>query len=305
MSIIAAVQMTSGPDVAANLQTAAQLLEEASAAGARVALLPEEFSFIGQKDADKRGIAEDLGHGPVQDFLAATAARLRLWIIGGSMALKSSRADGRVTNTCLVYDADGRRVARYDKIHLFDVDVPDEPGASYRESANVTRGGAVVLVDTPVGRIGLSVCYDVRFPELYRRLSADGAEILVVPANSPADRPGALGGSAARTSGGKPLLVVASDLSGVHPNGFESYGDSMIIDWWGRVLTRLTRPRHRLRGDRPRRDREGARGLPSAFAPRISVLKGSCVAALALDHLAIKSLATWKATGAMSASGRS
>ncbi len=141
MSIIAAVQMTSGPDVAANLQTAAQLLEEASAAGARVALLPEEFSFIGQKDADKRGIAEDLGHGPVQDFLVATAARLRLWIIGGSMALKSSRADGRVTNTCLVYDADGRRVARYDKIHLFDVDVPDEPGASYRESANVTRGG--------------------------------------------------------------------------------------------------------------------------------------------------------------------
>jgi predicted amidohydrolase len=240
MSIIAAVQMTSGPDVAANLQTAAQLLEEARAAGAQVALLPEEFSFIGQNDADKRGIAEDLGHGPVQDFLAATAARLRLWIIGGSMALKSSRADGRVTNTCLVYDADGRRVARYDKIHLFDVDVPDEPGASYRESANVTRGGAVVLVDTPVGRIGLSVCYDVRFPELYRRLSADGAEILVVPATFTVPTGRAHWEVLLRARAVENLCyVVASDLSGVHPNGFESYGDSLIVDWWGRVLTRL------------------------------------------------------------------
>jgi deaminated glutathione amidase len=270
MSIIAAVQMTSGPDVAANLQTAAQLLEEARAAGAQVALLPEEFSFIGQKDADKRGIAEDFGHGPVQDFLAATAVRLGLWIIGGSMSLKSSLSDGRVTNTCLVYNAEGRVVARYDKIHLFDVDVPDEPGATFRESANATRGGAAVLVDTPVGRIGLSVCYDVRFPELYRRLSAGGAEILVVPATFTVPTGRAHWELLLRARAVENLCyVVAADLSGLHPNGFESYGDSLIVDWWGRVLTRLPHGRGIVTTDIDRAAMTKARACFPALSHRV------------------------------------
>jgi predicted amidohydrolase len=239
---IAAVQMTSGADVGANLRRAGQLLEQARAAGAVVALLPENFSFIGNRDADKRSIAEQPGQGLVQDFLAATAARLGLWIIGGTTPLKGATQDARVTNSCLVYDARGTRVARYDKIHLFDVDVPDKPGESYRESAHVARGAEVVLVDTPAGRVGLSVCYDVRFPELYRQLSAGGAEILVVPAAFTVPTGRAHWEVLLRARAVENLCyAVAAAQSGVHPSGRETYGDSLIVDWWGRVLDRLPR----------------------------------------------------------------
>ena len=176
---LAALQMTSGPDVAANLEQARGLLEEAAAQGARLAALPENFSFMGLKDADKRAVAEADGGGPVQDFLASTARRLGLWIIGGTVPLRAG-ADGRVAAASLVYDADGRRAGRYDKIHLFDVDLP-ERAETYRESAHVAPGAQAVVIDTPVGRLGLSVCYDVRFPELYRHLSAQGAQLLAIP----------------------------------------------------------------------------------------------------------------------------
>jgi len=176
---IAALQMTSGPEVAANLEQARALLEEAAARGALLAALPENFSFMGLKDADKRGVAEADGNGPAQDFLAASARRLRLWIIGGTVPLAAG-SDGRVAAACLVYDGDGRRVARYDKIHLFDVDIPGR-AESYRESAHVAPGSRATVLDTPLGRLGLSVCYDVRFPELYRHLSARGAQIFAVP----------------------------------------------------------------------------------------------------------------------------
>ena len=176
---LAALQMTSGPDVAANLEHARGLLEEAAALGARLAALPENFSFMGLKDADKRAVAEADGSGPVQDFLGSIARRLGLWIVGGTVPLRAG-ADGRVAAASLVYDADGRRVARYDKIHLFDVDLP-ERAESYRESAHVAPGAQAVVIDTPVGRLGLSVCYDVRFPELYRHLSAHGAQLLAIP----------------------------------------------------------------------------------------------------------------------------
>jgi len=175
----AAIQMTSGPDVGQNLEQARELIEQAAARGARLVALPENFSFMGLKDTDKRAVAEPEGAGAAQDFLAATAARLKLWIVGGTVPLKAG-ADGRVAAASLVYDADGRRVARYDKIHLFDVDIPGR-AESYRESANVAPGQRAVLIDTPVGRLGLSVCYDVRFPELYRHLSAAGAQLLLVP----------------------------------------------------------------------------------------------------------------------------
>jgi|SRR5919108_936428 nitrilase len=237
---VAAVQMTSGPEVTANLEQARVLLEEAAGRGARLAALPENFAFMGLKDADKRAVAEADGSGPAQDFLAATARRLRLWIVGGTVPVRAG-TDGRVAAASLVYDSDGQRVARYDKIHLFDVDIPGR-AESYRESAHVAPGSNVTVIDTPAGRLGLSVCYDVRFPELYRQLSAAGAQLLAVPSafTSPTGR-----------AHWEPLLraraienlcyVVAPAQTGFHPSGRETYGDSMIVDYWGRVLQRLPR----------------------------------------------------------------
>jgi deaminated glutathione amidase len=239
---VAALQMTSGPDVAANLEQARALLEDAAARGARLAALPENFSFMGLKDADKRAIAEADGSGPAQDFLAASARRLRLWIVGGTVPLAAG-ADGRVAAASLVYDSDGRRVARYDKIHLFDVDIPGR-AESYRESAHVAPGAGATVLDTPVGRVGLSVCYDVRFPELYRHLSALGAQILTVPSafTSPTGR--AHWETLLRARAIENLCyVIAPAQSGFHPSGRETYGDSMIVDFWGRVLQRLPRGR--------------------------------------------------------------
>jgi nitrilase len=239
---VAAIQMTSGPDVPANLEQAQLLLEEAAARGARLAALPENFSFMGLKDADKRAVAERDGAGPAQDFLAGAARRLRLWIVGGTVPLVAG-ADGRVAAASLVYDADGTRVARYDKIHLFDVDIPGR-AESYRESANVAPGSKAALVKTPFGVLGLSVCYDIRFPELYRHLSAAGAQILAVPSafTSPTGR--AHWETLLRARAIENLCyVVAPAQSGFHPSGRETYGDSMIVDYWGRVLQRVPRGR--------------------------------------------------------------
>lgn len=258
MPLIAAIQMTSGPDVSANLREALALLEQAAERGAKLAALPENFSFMGLTDADKRGVAEDEGGGPVQDFLAETARRLGMWIVGGTVPLRGA-GDGRVAAASLVYDDAGARRARYDKIHLFDVHVPERE-ERYRESAHVAPGSSPVVVETPAGRLGLSVCYDVRFPELYRRLSAAGAELLSVPSafTEPTGR-----------AHWEPLLraraienlcfVVAPAQSGFHASGRETYGDSMIIDHWGRVLARLPRGRGCITAtidlERQRRDR--------------------------------------------------
>ena len=239
---VAALQMTSGFEVAANLAQAEGLLEEAARRGARLAALPENFSFLGLRDADKRAVAEADGAGPVQDFLAATARRMKLWIVGGTTPLRSG-AHGRVAAASLVYDADGARVARYDKIHLFDVDIPGR-AETYRESANVAPGAKAVVVDTPVGRLGLSVCYDVRFPELYRQLSGAGAQLLSVPSAFTAPTGRAHWETLLRARAIENLCyVIAPAQSGIHPNGRETYGDSMIVDYWGRVLQRVPRGR--------------------------------------------------------------
>ncbi len=244
---VAAVQMTSGPDVAANLEEARGLLEKAASAGAVLGALPENFAFMGLHDADKRGIAEVDGDGPIQEFLAGTALRLRMTVVGGTMPMRAG-ADGRVAAASLVYGPDGQRLGRYDKIHLFDVDIPSRADAAraerYRESAHVAPGSRAIVVDTPVGRLGLSVCYDVRFPELFRALSASGAQLLTIPS--------AFTGPTGRAHW-EPLLraraienlcyVIAPAQSGFHPNGRETYGDSMIIDHWGRILQRLPRGR--------------------------------------------------------------
>jgi deaminated glutathione amidase len=241
-NLVAAIQMTSGPDVAANLEQVLPLLENAAERGVQLAVVPENFAFLGLRDADKREIAEADGAGPIQDFLASTARRLRMWIVGGTIPLRGGD-DGRTAAASVVYDSDGSRVARYDKIHLFDVDIPGR-SERYRESAHVAPGSQTVVVETPVGRVGLSVCYDVRFPELFRRLSAAGAEILTVPSafTSPTGRAHWETLLCARAIENL-CYVIAPAQSGFHPNGRETYGDTMIVDYWGRIVQRLPRGR--------------------------------------------------------------
>jgi nitrilase len=237
---VAALQMTSGPEVAGNLDTAERLLRGAADAGACVAVLPENFSFMGLRDADKLAIAETPGSGPAQERIAALAARLGIWVVAGTLPLRVE-GERRVGAACLVYDAAGRCVARYDKIHLFDVDVPGR-GESHRESANIRPGSDVVVLDTPAGRLGLSVCYDLRFPELYRRMAAAGAEWFVVPAAFTAPTGRAHWEVLLRARAVENLAaVVAPGQSGFHPNGRETHGDSLIVDHWGTVLARLPR----------------------------------------------------------------
>jgi deaminated glutathione amidase len=240
MSRIASVQMTSGPDVAANLATAGRLLEEAAAQGAVLAGLPENFSIMGRSEADKLAVSEPDGDGPIQEFLASTARRLKLWIIGGTIPVRAGN-DGRVAAASLLYDADGKRRARYDKIHLFDVKVPDK-AEEYRESATIVHGREPVVIDTPAGKLGLAVCYDVRFPELFRKMSASGAEIFSLPSAFTAPTGRAHWETLLRARAIENLCyLMAPAQSGMHANGRETYGDTMIVDYWGRVLSRLPR----------------------------------------------------------------
>lgn len=240
MGKVAAIQMTSGHVVEDNLAAAAELLREAKDLGADIACLPENFSFIGLKDADKLKVAEADGQGPIQEFLRDTARRLGLWILGGTTVIKGDSA-ARVANASLLIDADGKRVARYDKIHLFDVAIPGRD-EKYLESTHVMPGREAVIADTPVGKLGLSVCYDMRFPELYRDLVARGAEWLAMPAAFTVPTGRAHWETLLRARAIENLCyVVAPAQSGTHTSGRETYGDTLIADYWGQVLSRLAK----------------------------------------------------------------
>jgi deaminated glutathione amidase len=240
MGKVAAIQMTSGHVVEDNLAAAAELLREAKDLGADIACLPENFSFIGLKDADKLKVAEADGEGPIQDFLRDTARRLGLWILGGTTVIKGDSA-ARVANASLLIDANGKRVARYDKIHLFDVAIPGRD-EQYLESTHVVPGREAVIADTPVGKLGLSVCYDMRFPELYRDLVARGAEWLAMPAAFTVPTGRAHWETLLRARAIENLCyVVAPAQSGTHTSGRETYGDTLIADYWGQVLSRLAK----------------------------------------------------------------
>jgi len=240
MGKVAAIQMTSGHIVTDNLAAAAALLREAKEAGADIACLPENFSFIGLRDADKLQVAEPDGDGPVQSFLSDTARKLKMWILGGTIVIRGD-TEHRVANASLLIDSAGKRVARYDKIHLFDVTIPGRD-EQYRESTHVTPGRAPVIADTPVGRLGLSVCYDMRFPELYRDLVSRGAEWLAMPAAFTVPTGRAHWETLLRARAIENLCyVVAPAQSGTHTSGRETYGDSLIVDYWGQVLSRLAR----------------------------------------------------------------
>lgn len=239
MSLIAAIQMNSTDDVAANLGSARSLLEQAVQQGAGLAVLPENFAFMGARDTDKLVHAEAAGSGPIQSFLAEIAARLKLWIIAGTIPLAVPDKPGKVYAASLVYDAQGRCVARYDKIHLFDVDVQNGASTeSYRESASIDYGALTpVVVETPCGRVGLSVCYDLRFPELYRALAAQGAQVLCVPSAFTEKTGAAHWEILLRARAVENLcFVIAPNQGGTHPGGRRTWGHSMIINPWGEVL---------------------------------------------------------------------
>jgi predicted amidohydrolase len=233
---VAAIQMASGPSVAANLSEAERLIGMAAAQGAKLVVLPEYFCIMGKKDSDKVAVREVEGKGPIQKFLSTMARTHKIWLIGGSVPLEAS-VPTKVRTSCLVYDDKGKLAARYDKIHLFGLDLGTE---KYREEKTIEPGDQVVVVETPFGRIGLSVCYDLRFPELYRAMG--DVDIIVVPAAFTETTGKAHWETLVRARAIENLAyVVASAQGGYHLSGRETHGNSMIVDPWGVILDRLPR----------------------------------------------------------------
>ncbi len=233
---VAAIQMASGPSVSANLEEAARLIEEAAAQKAKLVVLPEYFCIMGMKDTDKLAVREQPGNGPIQKFLSDTAKRLGIWLVGGSVPLASSESD-KVYNSCLVYADTGEQVARYDKIHLFGLRLGHE---HYAEERTIKAGNSVVTVDSPFGRIGLSICYDLRFPELFRMMNK--VDIILAPAAFTAITGKAHWEVLVRARAVENMAyVIAPGQGGYHVNGRETNGDSMIVDPWGVVMERLPR----------------------------------------------------------------
>jgi nitrilase len=228
---VAAVQMVSEPDVQTNLAAAGELIARAAGEGARLVALPEYFCILGLRDRDKVMVREADGRGPIQDFLAAAAARNKVWLVGGSAPLECADPD-KVRNSCLVFDDAGRRVARYDKIHLFGFDLGEE---RFQESRSIEPGSEVVTLDTPFARLGLSICYDLRFPELYRKMGA--VDVILIPSSFTATTGKAHWEMLLRARAVEnQAYVLAPAQGGHHKNGRDTWGHSMIIDPWGEVL---------------------------------------------------------------------
>ena len=240
MSVVACVQMASGPNIGANLLEAERLIEEAVSLQAQLVVLPENFALMGKTEQDKVAEREQDGQGPMQEFLAEQSARHGIWLVGGTIPMVA-HDDNKVRAACLVFDDKGRQVARYDKIHLFDVELVDS-GDQYNESETIESGDKVVVIDTPFGRMGLSVCYDLRFPELFRQQLAAGMEIVVLPSAFTAITGRAHWEVLVRARAIENLCyVIAPDQGGYHLNGRETHGHSMIVDPWGTVLNSLSR----------------------------------------------------------------
>ncbi len=233
-ALVAAVQMLSTPRVDENLHIAATLIAEAAARGATLVALPEYFPIMGMNDGEKVRVREADGVGPIQDFLSGTARQHGIWLVGGSMPLIASAPD-KMLNSSLVYNPQGERVVRYDKIHLFGF----QKGAErYNESATIEPGSQLVAFEAPFGRVGLSICYDMRFPELYRALGV--ADLLVIPAAFTETTGRAHWEILLRARAiENQCYVLAVAQGGKHENGRETHGNSMLIDPWGEILDRL------------------------------------------------------------------
>ena len=233
---VAGIQMASSPQVASNLTEAERLIAIAVEQGAKIVVLPEYFCMMGAKDIDKVAVREKAGDGPIQRFLSKMAKEHKIWLIGGTVPLASNYPN-KVRNSCLVYNDKGEQVARYDKIHLFGLDLGTE---HYHEENTIESGDQVVVVETPYGKIGLSVCYDLRFPELYRAMGE--VDIIVVPSAFTETTGKAHWESLIRARAIENLCyVIAPAQGGYHLSGRETHGNSMIVDPWGVVLDRLPR----------------------------------------------------------------
>jgi len=228
---VAAVQMVSAGDVPGNLAQAATLVASAAGTGARLILLPEYFGIIGARATDKVAVRERDGDGVQQAFLAEAALRHGVWLVGGSVPI-ACEDPARVRSACLVYGPDGRRVARYDKIHLFAFAEGDE---SYDETRTIEPGSEPVAIDLPCGRVGLSICYDLRFPELYRGLATP--DLILAPAAFTATTGAAHWHLLLRARAVEnQCYVLAAAQGGTHPAGRRTYGHSALIDPWGRIV---------------------------------------------------------------------
>lgn len=231
---IAAVQMVSTPVVEENLATASRLIAQAAARGAQLVLLPEYWPVMGMKEADKVGHAEQFDAGPIQRFMAQIAREHRIWLIGGTLPMVTAEPD-KVLNTTMVYDPSGEHVIRYDKIHLFSFTKGEE---SYDEARTIVHGTKVAAFDAPFGKVGLSVCYDLRFPELYRAMG--DCSLIVMPAaftytTGKAHWEVLLRARAIENQ----CYVLAAAQGGQHPNGRRTWGHSMLVDPWGEVKALL------------------------------------------------------------------
>lgn len=234
---LAVIQMVSQTDIQTNLVAARRLLEQAAEAGARLAVLPENFAAMGRSDLVALGRAEAEGAGPILPWLKQAARDLSLWIVAGTIPLPPDDQPLAKVRACsLLVDDHGQRVARYDKLHLFDADVSDARGR-YRESDDYAAGERLVVVDTPVGRLGMSVCYDLRFAELYTALRLAGAELISAPSAFTAVTGQAHWEMLVRTRAIETqCYMLAAAQGGEHPNGRMTHGHSSIVDFWGQVL---------------------------------------------------------------------
>lgn len=231
---IAAVQMISGPEVAPNLRTAARLVAHAAGEGARLVALPEYFPLIGASDAARLAAREPAGEGPLQDFLAELAVRHGIWLVGGSIPLAAD-APTKLLNSCLVFDPAGRQAARYDKMHLFAFARGDE---RYDEAETIEAGDRVVAVDTDIGRLGLGICYDLRFPEFFRAMGK--VDLIVLPAAFTETTGRAHWRVLLRARAiENQCYVLAAAQGGAHPGGRVTHGNSLIVDPWGEIVAEM------------------------------------------------------------------
>ena len=262
---VAAVQMVSAPELAPNLDAAARLIAAAASAGARLVALPENFYCIGRHETDKVQLAERDGRGPIQDFLSRSAREHGVWLVAGTAPIAASEP-GRVRGACLVYNASGERVARYDKMHLFRFTAGDE---RYDEARTLEAGERPMAVDSPFGRLALSVCYDVRYPELYRALAP--FDLMLVPSAFTVPTGAAHWETLLRARAiENQAYVIAPAQGGTHAGGRRTYGHTMIIDPWGEVLASRAEGEGVVLADLdPARIREVRESLPATANRRM------------------------------------
>jgi len=236
MNLCAAIQMASSPNVSSNLIEAERLIAEAVKAGAKLVALPENFALMGNDELDKIQHKEQPGTGDIQNFLANTAQKYAVWIFAGTVPMADPNNADKVFAACLVYNAEGKQVARYDKVHLFDVKVPDSD-EEYSESKTIAKGDEPVVLETPFGKVGIAICYDLRFPEFFRSSIDQGVEIFIIPSAFTKKTGAAHWEVLLRARAIENLCyVIAPNQGGFHVNGRQTYGHSMVIDPWGCIL---------------------------------------------------------------------